>query len=244
MIHNGLNIKRVSAEKGVGGSELAKRINQTPQSVNSLFKTKSINDEKLALIAEALGVDISLLMEDSDLIQNGIQVHNAPQLDGDKLTDHPQVHKISGETKRLTNYKPSKFEDLVPFWDIDFIAGNNFDSVDSQTSKPTYYMDIPDFRGCTAFRAYSDSMEGLIKSGSILFGTKVERWDEHLEYGQVYGIVCDDGRKYLKYIKRYRENPHDYFLLESENKAYDEFEMPKSAIRSIWLIHGHLSKRI
>jgi hypothetical protein len=49
-------------------------------------------------------------------------------------------------------------------------------------------------------------MEGLIKSGSILFGTKVERWLEHLEYGQVYGIICDDGRKYLKYIKRYREN--------------------------------------
>jgi phage repressor protein C with HTH and peptisase S24 domain len=154
------------------------------------------------------------------------------------------IEKVNHSPSKLTNYKPSKFEDLVPFWEIDFIAGNSFDSIDNQTSKPTYYMDIPDFRGCTAFRAYSDSMEGLIKSGSILFGTKVERWHEHLEYGQVYGIVCDDGRKYLKYIKRYRENPREYFLLESENKAYDEFEMPKSAIRSIWLIHGHLSKRI
>jgi hypothetical protein len=152
--------------------------------------------------------------------------------------------EIDRNPSKLTNYKPSKLEDLIPFWEIDFIAGNNFDAIDNRTATPTYYMDVPDFRGCTAFRAYSDSMEGLIKSGAILFGTKVERWHEHLEYGQIYGIVCDDGRKYLKYIRRYRENPAEYFLLESENKSYDEFEMPKKAIRSIWLIHGHLSKRI
>ncbi|WP_159468017.1 S24 family peptidase [Dyadobacter sp. 3J3] len=149
---------------------------------------------------------------------------------------------VSENSQKLTDFKPNS--DLIPYWEIDFIAGTNFDAVDNQSTEPTYYMDIPDFRGCTAFRAYSDSMEGLIKSGSVLFGTKIERWNEHLEYGQVYGIVCDDGRKYLKYIKRFRENPLEYFLLESENKSYDEFEMPKRAIRSIWLIHGHLSKRI
>jgi len=151
---------------------------------------------------------------------------------------------VSQSTHKITNYKPSNFEELIPFWEIDFIAGNAFDAIDNQQANPDYFLDIPDFRGCQAFRAYSDSMEGMIKSGSILFATKVDRWLEHLEYGQVYGIVCHDGRKYLKYIRRYRENPREYFLLESENKAYDEFEMPKSAIRSIWLIHGHLSKRI
>jgi len=150
---------------------------------------------------------------------------------------------LKDDITKITNYKPTS-SNLIPFWDIDFIAGNAFDTVDIKRSKPDYYMDIPDFRGCTAFRAYSDSMEGLIKSGSVLFGTKVENWTEHLEYGQIYGIVCQDGRKYLKYIKKYREDPHTYFLLESENKFYDEFEMPKEAIRSIWLIHGHLSKRI
>jgi transcriptional regulator with XRE-family HTH domain len=66
MIHNGLNIKRVAIEKKIGGSELARRLNQTPQSVNSLFRTKSINQEKLISVAEALGVDIQLLMVDSD----------------------------------------------------------------------------------------------------------------------------------------------------------------------------------
>ncbi len=32
-------------------------------------------------------------------------------------------------------------------------------------------MDIPEFAGCTAFRTYNNSMERLIKSGDILFGT-------------------------------------------------------------------------
>jgi phage repressor protein C with HTH and peptisase S24 domain len=150
----------------------------------------------------------------------------------------------NSEVNKITNYKPSTLEQLIPFWEVDFIAGNGFDAVDNKSTQPTYYMDIPDFRGCTAFKAFSDSMEGLIKSGSILFGTKVERWEEHLEFGQIYGIVCQDGRKYLKYIKKYRDDPKNYFLLESENKFYDEFEMPKASIRSIWLIHGHLSKRI
>lgn len=149
----------------------------------------------------------------------------------------------SQEVNKLTNYHPQN-DTLIPFYDVDFIAGTIFEAVETQTVTPEYYMDIPDFRGCTAFRAYSDSMEGIIKSGSVLFGTKIEEWDVHLEFGQIYGIVCKDSRKYLKYIKKYRENPKDYFLLESENKFYDEFEIPKDYIRSIWLIHGHLNKRV
>lgn len=158
----------------------------------------------------------------------------------------PSVEVITPEPSKdvtiLTNYNPSSA--LIPFYDVDFIAGTAFSTVEDRAAKPDYFMDIPSFRGCTAFRAYSDSMESLIRSGAILFGTKVESWFEHLEYGQVYGIVCTDGRKYLKYIKKYRKNPEEYFLLESENKFYDEFELPKAHIQSIWLIHGHLSKRI
>lgn len=161
----------------------------------------------------------------------------------DTYNEAEYIEPNNDSVNKITNYKPTS-SDLIPFWDLDFIAGTAFDAVDHKKSQPDYYMDIPDFRGCTAFRAYSDSMEGLIKSGSILFGTKIERWAEHLEYGQIYGIVCQDGRKYLKYIKKYHENPSMFFLLQSENKFYEEFELPKEAIRSIWLIHGHLSKRI
>lgn len=137
----------------------------------------------------------------------------------------------------------AKTNELVPFYNVDFAAGNQLVLVDNNQVQPDYYMDVPEFAGCTAFRAYSDSMERLIKSGNILFGTKVEEWNIHLEYGQIYGIICTDGRRYLKYIKKWTTNPSEYFLLKSENIDYDDFEIPKNAIRSIWLIHGWLNRR-
>lgn len=144
---------------------------------------------------------------------------------------------------KFTNKQSNKKDKLVPFYDIDFAAGNALTLVDNSQVTPDYYMDVPEFSGCTAFRAYSDSMEKLIKSGSILFGTKVEEWNIHLEYGQIYGIICTDGRRYLKYIKKHPEQAKDLFLLKSENNFYDDFDIPKKSIRSIWLIHGWLNKR-
>ena len=106
----------------------------------------------------------------------------------------------------------------------------------------SYTMDIPEFAGTTSFRSYGDSMEPIIKSGSIVFATKIEDWASHLEYGQIYGIVCQDNRRYLKYIRKSKkENSH--FLLKSENEFYDDFEIPKEKIKNVWLIHGWLNKR-
>lgn len=147
------------------------------------------------------------------------------------------------EITKFTNKQSNKKDKLVPFYDIDFAAGNSLTLVDNSQVTPDYYMDVPEFSGCTAFRAYSDSMEKLIKSGSILFGTKVEEWQIHLEYGQIYGIICTDGRRYLKYIKKHPDLSKDFFLLKSENDFYDDFDIPKKSIRSIWLIHGWLNKR-
>jgi phage repressor protein C with HTH and peptisase S24 domain len=132
---------------------------------------------------------------------------------------------------------------LVKFYDTDFAAGDVQFYEDNNTIVPAYEMDIPEFAGCTAFRSYGDSMEPMIKSGSILFGTAIVDWASHLEYGQIYGIVCIDNRKYLKYIRKDKEQPHTQFLLRSENKEYDDFEIPKNKIKAIWLIHGWINKK-
>lgn len=163
------------------------------------------------------------------------------------ITD-PEENIVSVEKSNIVKSKSGREFDkteglLVPFYDIDFSAGNDIVTMENNVSKPDYYMDVPEFAGCTAFRAYSDSMEKLIKSGSILFGTKVEEWNIHLEYGQIYGIICNDGRRYLKYIRRHIDNHKEWFLLKSENESYDDFDIPKIAIRSVWLIHGWLNKR-
>ncbi len=147
------------------------------------------------------------------------------------------------EIAKLTEYKPSSLNDLAPYYGVDFTAGNAVAAFDDQTVEPEYFMDIPDFRGCKAFRAYSDSMEQAIKGGSIPFGTKLSDVSS-AEFGQVYGIVLNDGRRMLKYLRRHPEDPSSYFLLASENKVYDDMEIKKESVKSLWLIHGHLSKRI
>jgi len=149
-------------------------------------------------------------------------------------TFHEKLHskKLSGSNKNE-----------IQFIDADFSAGNAIEFYDdTQMIQSAYTMDIPEFRGTISFRAYGDSMEPTIKSGSIVFATKIEDWMSHLEYGQIYGIVCIDNRRYLKYIRRSKKE-QTHFLLKSENELYDDFELPKDKIKNIWLIHGWLNKR-
>jgi len=156
-----------------------------------------------------------------------------------------QYNKSTQDIVVSKSIKGNKNKHPVRFYDVDFLAGTSLIEFydDSNMIEVAYEMDIPEFAGCTAFRAYSDSMEPLIKSGSILFGTKIDDWVSHLEYGQIYGIVCNDGRRYLKYIRRHSD-VKTTFLLRSENsEMYDEFELPKTAIKNLWLINGWLNRR-
>lgn len=156
--------------------------------------------------------------------------------------DSLSINQLSGQITNHTN-KGKKGEGLVPFYEIDFAAGEIELIDDHGHGQPKYFIDIPEFSGCTAFRVYNESMEPLIKSGSIVFGTVVPEWNIHLEYGQVYGIVCTDKRRYMKYVRK-STHPDKTLLLVSENSSYDAFEVPRNKIASVWLIHGWVHKRV
>lgn len=164
-------------------------------------------------------------------------------LDYDFINDVDVKTIGAGGNITKTGANKRKPEALIPFYNADFMAGNADLFYDDDTIYPEYYMDVPEFAGCTAFRAYSDSMEKIIRSGSILFGVKLDDWQSHLEYGQIYGITTTDRRRYLKYIRRSHEDHKNYFLLKSENEDYDDFELPKEKIKNIWLIEGWMDKR-
>ena len=220
------NLKLINATKKLGlrfpVADISKKVGYNKGDVSSFLNSKKpVSDEFLEKFAKAYDINF----------------------------DEIETEVLSPITASITKAPPGKFDKkknldlLVPFYDIDFSAGNSIMTIDDNKAIPDYYMDVPEFAGCKAFRAYSDSMETLIKSGNILFGTKVEEWNLHLEYGQIYGIICNDGRRYLKYIRKFIENPKEYFLLKSENDNYDDFEIPKKVIRSVWLIHGWINKR-
>lgn len=132
--------------------------------------------------------------------------------------------------------------ELIPFYDIDFVAGDSPVFFEDNI-KPDYYVDIPDFKGCIAFKIHGDSMYPKIKSGMMLLAKKDYNWREYLEYGQIYGIVMNDGKKYLKYIRK--SESKDCFKLVSENfERYDDFDIPKDKIKSIWLIEGWVNRNV
>lgn len=233
-------------------TELADLIGYSPQKLNEVLKGRTkFNLDFLKKFCTTFNVSL-------DFLALGVTKPNVPNMLHDNSVTKSVTKSVTNQTDTksytLVNeeevyFSPEgkiprkrKGDQLVPYYDVDFAAGDNIALIDDNTIAPSYYMDIPEFSGCKAFRAYSDSMEKLIKSGTILFGTKEDTWFEHLEFGQIYGIICKDGRRYLKYIRR-AVNNKDYFLLKSENKAYDDFEMPKKNIRSIWLIHGWLHRR-
>jgi phage repressor protein C with HTH and peptisase S24 domain len=172
---------------------------------------------------------------------NGEMIKHNPNLN---MVSEPIHGLIKTPINKRIKRKLNK-SSLIKFYDLDFAAGDIEFYEDNFTVQPTYTMDIPEFNGCTAFRTYNNSMEKLIYSGDILFGTKEDGWQDGLEYGQIYGIVCHNRRKYLKYIRKDINRADTHFLLRSENSTeYDDFSISKDKIKSLWLIHGWLKKRV
>lgn len=221
MLTDGEVFKKFIEQKGLNDTDVANILKVTSQQVSNFYKSRKFQRPSLKKIVEGF----------PDFLLNNVN--------SDTTTE---VVKPEGNlTKSGTNKR--KASALIPFYNADFIAGVAEELYDDATIYPEYYMDVPEFYGCTAFRAYSDSMEKLIRSGSILFGVKIEDWQSHIEYGQIYGITTTDKRRYLKYIRKSAEDHKKYFLLKSENDDYDDFELPKEKIKNIWLIEGWLDKR-
>ena len=158
--------------------------------------------------------------------------------------DNTAIQTNEGEIKGIVMHsnpdkKVSGTSNAVPYYDLEFTAGDGLTVADD--SKPAYIMQIPGFKGCIAFNVYGDSMDSKLSSGTVVFGKKIEGWRDHLEYGQIYGIIMKDERRYLKYIRRSKQD-ETHFLLRSENQKYDDFEIPKEQIHNIWLIEGWMLK--
>lgn len=202
-----------------------------------LDKVKDLGSEKLeSIISVYSNLNVTWLITGKGemLVKPKLSIVQEPGTKYVKTPIKSRVKKISKRNSQLIN-----------FYDVDFAAGDVEILNDQNTITPAYTMDIPEFNGCTAFRTYNNSMEKLIYSGDILFATEEIDWRDSLEYGQIYGLVCHNGRKFLKYIRKATGKENTHFLLRSENaEEYDDFTLAKDKVKSIWLIHGWLKKRV
>jgi len=213
----GIFFKQALQAAGIKQEQAAKLLGVARPTISVWSNKEYLTEDIVTQIKEKLNIDLTNVNDQSTVVYNTNEI----------VTTGRNIRKKQA---------------LIPFYNADFMAGNAEAFYEDGTIYPEYYIDVPEFYGCTAFRAYSDSMEKKIKSGSILFGIKLDDWYSHLEYGQIYGITCNDGRRYLKYIRK-SEQEDKFFLLKSENPNYDDFKLPKEKIKNIWLIEGWLDKR-
>ena len=206
-------------------TEILTELKRRNISVKSAYEQLGVSKQTFYNKIKASKPDQDFLTKVKDVL--GLELNKQNKNDDDSQSSLQINHK-----------KPAA---LIPFYNADFIAGNAELYYSDETIYPEYYMDVPEFSGSIAFRAYGDSMEPRIKSGNILFGVKRDNWELYLEYGQIYGITCKDGSRYLKYIRKHPDK--SFLLLKSENPNYDDMDMPKSEIKNIWLINGWIDKR-
>lgn len=201
------------------------------------------------LFQDKMGELLGISREMYNRIENGKDpVSKYVALAFEKIKSEKKSHSVPHETPQVSEpngkyhvHKVPRRSALgqIPYYDVDFAAGT-LDLENNQQTEPTYYMDVPIFSGCMAFNVYSDSMDPILSSGNIMFCTKLEDWQSHLEFGQIYAVTMSDGRRYLKYIRKGKDDK--CFLLRSENAFYEDFEVPKSKIKSVWLINGWMNK--
>ncbi len=146
------------------------------------------------------------------------------------------------EGKGIGAINEDENKNLIPVYDIDIMAGNGEMFQDGGHTAPAYHMDVPDFSGCIAFRVYSDSMAPLIEAGTLVFCRMLNDWQTFIEYGQIYAVQVADNRRFIKYIRKAADAANN-FLMKSHNTGYDDFEVPKSRIRAVWLVEGWMRKK-
>lgn len=136
--------------------------------------------------------------------------------------------------------KQSKCEALVsnstegtPYYAVDFIAGFD-DVVNDQTLVPTSMISFPHVKEAECWvDVTGKSMEPLISPGDIIALRKLNNWNRHLLYGEVYAIVTEEYRT----IKRIRKSPVDgYLTLVPENSDYDPQDILSDDIRAIYQV--------
>lgn len=243
----------IDRDRGVSWTKIAVSVGFSSQDFTDLKSAKKdLQRDFLEAVAKKYKIDKNFVWTGERILQNAEKsplipyTLNSDETSNNNVAEPEQQYNneiISPGGKIVSlHHNRRKSEALIPFYNADFMAGASDSFYEDATIYPEYFMDVPEFYGCTAFRAYSDSMEKKIKSGNILFGIKVEDWRSHLEFGGIYGITMADGRRYLKYIRSHAED-NKLFLLRSENKNYDDFTIPKSKIKNIWQIEGWLDKR-
>ena len=163
------------------------------------------------------------------------------------LASFPEVSSswlLSGDGEMLTS-QPSQpmashNEKLIPvrMINLDSKGGTNGynDIVQSKEYTTGYYLLPSDIakEGDLLMPVYGDSMSPTYVSGSMVLIRPVPLWREYLEFGATYVLALEDDRRIIKEIRKGADD--DHYLLASINPQFEDSEISKNIIRSVWRV--------
>ena len=131
----------------------------------------------------------------------------------------------------------------IPIYDIDVTAGGLSREMMFADDRVVGHVSVPGInRNCKIVKVSGDSMQPVISNGDYIAVQEVT--DSSIIYwGQIYVVLLDDYRM-VKYLRRNADSP--LVTLRSANPAYDDIDLPRSAIRSLFFVHHilHIDTRM
>lgn len=160
---------------------------------------------------------------------------------------HRTVHEfVSSQGKELDVVKERMQQALSGGNDYRLVPVYNFDAVcgmhtgNDITDAPAFIEKYVPFAGAheedICVHVTGNSMIPTYSPGTLLLIRNVEGWREYFGYGHSFVLFLSDGRRILKEVRKSHENTKEYVLCVSHNKEYEEEELPKSMIVSVFKV--------
>ncbi len=132
---------------------------------------------------------------------------------------------------------------VIPVYNMDAYAGNSI-SFFGNTQYIEKYYKIPFAKeGDISINVVGNSMYPHIHSGDAVVIREINNWKEWIIYGKCYVIITEE-QFLIKIIRKSKDDPKTHYNIYSANvKEYDDFDMPQSDVKQLFLVIGIVGKR-
>lgn len=204
--------------------KFAQRISMDPANLSKVLSgSLKMSDTFLNRLVVELGISKHWL-----LTGEGVPFDKAPEKDIERFINPDII------------YEPSRVKG-TPIYDIDVTAGFSELSRELTRENIIGYLDFPKLDPkCVVVRVSGDSMTPVIPDGSMVAIRQVSTTGI-ISWGQIYTIVTEDYRL-VKYVRKNADS--DKITLHSANPDYDDIEMSKGEIISLYIVDAVLSYKL
>lgn len=209
LIMKGIDIKKKIQDKGFTLREVAEKLGETPQNLNSLLSVQDIKTGVLERIAQSIGISMIDFFTEGNI-------------------------SVDNKQKPLQNSSEVRIP-LVHQYAVAGFGNSNF-SIQAQDVKE-YYV-VPKFKYSRVdfmIEIYGDSMTPRYNSGDVIACTILKN-KNYIQWNRAHIIATEDQGILCKRIKP--SEKEGFITAISDNPDYPPFDIPCNEVTGIALIVG------